>query len=102
MQINKYAFSGGQATVEEHRLKGGNPDVDISYQYLSFFLEDDAKLAEVRAQYLSGEMLTGELKKAAIDLITPIITEYQERRSKVTDQVLEAFMKPRKLKFDYK
>lgn len=47
LQINKYAFSGGQITVEEHREKGGNTDVDISYKYLVFFLEDDDKLAEV-------------------------------------------------------
>jgi len=38
-KINKYAFSGGQETLEEHRAKGGDPDVDVSYQYLRFFLE---------------------------------------------------------------
>lgn len=48
-KINKYAFSGGQATVEEHREKGGNTEVDISYKYLTFFLEDDDKLAEVNS-----------------------------------------------------
>ena len=47
-KINKYAFSGGGVTVEEHREKGGNCDVDISYQYLTFFLEDDEKLAQIR------------------------------------------------------
>ena len=47
-KINKYAFSGGGATVEEHRKNGGNCDVDISYQYLTFFLEDDAKLEKIR------------------------------------------------------
>ncbi len=47
-QINKYAFSGGGMTVEEHREKGGNCDVDISYQYLTFFLEDDEKLEQIR------------------------------------------------------
>ena len=47
-QINKYAFSGGGATVEEHKEKGGNCDVDISFKYLSFFLEDDNRLEEVR------------------------------------------------------
>lgn len=41
-KINKYAFSGGQESVEEHREKGGNADVDVSYQYLQFFMEDDA------------------------------------------------------------
>ena len=47
-KINKYAFSGGRTTVEEHREKGGNCDVDISYQYLTFFLEDDEKLEKIR------------------------------------------------------
>ena len=47
-KINKYAFSGGGATVEEHKEKGGNCDVDISFQYLKFFLEDDEKLEKIR------------------------------------------------------
>jgi len=47
-QINKYAFSGGGATVEEHKEKGGNCDVDVSYQYLTFFLDDDERLAQIK------------------------------------------------------
>ena len=35
-------------TVEEHKEKGGNCDVDISYKYLTFFLEDDDRLEEIR------------------------------------------------------
>jgi tryptophanyl-tRNA synthetase len=49
-KIKRYAFSGGQETMEEHRRLGGNPDVDVTYQYLGFLLEDDAlykKLATV-------------------------------------------------------
>ena len=44
----KYAFSGGRDTIEEHRKLGGNTQVDVSYQYLSFFLEDDEKLATIK------------------------------------------------------
>lgn len=47
-KINKYAFSGGGETVEEHRKNGGNCDVDVSYQYLRFFMDDDARLEEIR------------------------------------------------------
>ncbi len=47
-EINKYAFSGGRDTMEEHRELGGNCDVDISFQYLSFFLEDDERLEQIR------------------------------------------------------
>ena len=46
-KINKHGFSGGQETEEEHRRLGGNPDVDVSYQYLSFFLEDDDELQKI-------------------------------------------------------
>lgn len=48
MQITKYAFSGGQDTMEEHRRLGGNTQVDVSYQYLSFLLDDDQRLEEIR------------------------------------------------------
>jgi len=33
-KIKKYAFSGGRATLKEHQEKGGNPDIDVSFQYL--------------------------------------------------------------------
>ena len=46
-KINKYGFSGGRETEEAHRKYGGNPDVDVSYQYLSFFLEDDEELRTI-------------------------------------------------------
>ena len=47
-QINKYAFSGGRDTIEEHREHGGNTEIDVSYQYLTFFLEDDQKLKQIK------------------------------------------------------
>jgi len=98
-KVNKYAFSGGQASVEEHRKLGGDCKVDISYQYLSFFLEDDARLSEIKRDYTSGALLTGELKKILIDILQPLIAAHQERRNKVTDEVVEQFMSIRPLKF---
>lgn len=100
-KVNKHAFSGGQSTVEEHRQLGGNCDVDISYQYLQFFLEDDEKLEQIKKDYTSGALLTGELKKILIDILTPIVTTHQERRAKITSEVLKQYMTPRKLNFNY-
>jgi tryptophanyl-tRNA synthetase len=34
--------------VEEHRKYGGNCDVDISFQFLRFFLDDDGQLEQIR------------------------------------------------------
>ncbi|XP_073974691.1 tryptophanyl-tRNA synthetase [Rhodnius prolixus] len=98
-KVNKYAFSGGQASIEEHRKLGGDCRVDISYQYLRFFLEDDERLKEIEKEYSSGNLLTGELKKILIETLQPIIAEHQVRKSAVTDEMVAEFMKPRPLEF---
>ncbi|MFH0832738.1 MAG: tryptophan--tRNA ligase [Candidatus Aenigmatarchaeota archaeon] len=80
-KIKKYAFSGGQGNVADHRKKGGNPDVDVSYQYLKAFFEpDDDKLREIHDEYKSGRMLTGELKQILIDKINKFLEEHQKKR----------------------
>lgn len=96
-KINKYAFSGGRETVEMHREKGGDCNVDISYQYLKYFLESDEELIKIEKAYTSGNMLTGELKKILIESISKIVKEHQTNRSKITDDDVKEFMTPRKL-----
>lgn len=100
VQINKHAFSGGQQTVEEHRAKGGDTNVDVSFQLLRFFLPDDDELERIRVAYTKGELLSGELKAKAIETLQPIVAEHQLRRKSATDDVLEQFMAIRPLKFD--
>ncbi|CAP37361.2 Protein CBR-WARS-1 [Caenorhabditis briggsae] len=100
-KINKYAFSGGQQTLEEHRAKGGNCDVDISYQFLRFFLDDDEKLEEIRVKYTKGELLSGELKALAIEEVQKIVGVMAERRKTVTDATVDEFTKIRPLAFEY-
>ena len=100
-KINKYAFSGGQTSVEEHRKLGGDCDVDIAYQYLTFFLEDDEELAEIKRTYTSGELLTGELKAKLIAVLQQIVAEHQKRKAEVTDSVVDEFMTPRPLQFKF-
>ncbi|BFF93001.1 tryptophan--tRNA ligase cytoplasmic [Drosophila madeirensis] len=98
-KINKYAFSGGRTTVEEHRQLGGVPEIDVSYQLLKFFLQDDAKLEEVRVAYRKGEMLTGEIKKLAVETLTPIVEQHQAARKLITEEVLDKYFELRPLKF---
>jgi tryptophanyl-tRNA synthetase len=87
-KIKKYAFSGGQDTIEEHRKKGGNPDVDVSFQYLRFLFEpDDKKLGKIEKDYRSGKLLTGELKKIMIDKINAFLKEHQRKREKAKKEI---------------
>ena len=87
-KINKYAFSGGQSTIEEHRKKGGNPDIDVSYQYLRMFFEpDDKKLQKIYDDYKSGKMLTSELKNILIEKINAFLKEHQKKREKAAKAI---------------
>jgi tryptophanyl-tRNA synthetase len=93
-KINKYAFSGGKDTIEEHRKLGGNPEVDVSFQYLKqFFEEDDKKLKEIEGKYKSGKMSTGELKKYTIEKINSFLAKHQERRKNAKNSVSQYMLK---------
>lgn len=96
-KINKYALSGGQQTVEEHRKLGADLDIDVPFQYLKFFLEDDERLAEIEAKYSKGEMLTGEVKAELITCVQAFLKDFQARRAKVTDEDVKNFMAVRKM-----
>ncbi len=87
-KIMKYAFSGGGNSLEEHRKKGGNPDVDVAFQILYFGFEpDDRKIKKIRDDYRSGKLLTGELKAYAIEKINSFLEKHMERREKARDRV---------------
>jgi len=90
-KINKYAFSGGQPTIEEHRKKGGNPDVDVAYQWLIFFEEDDKKLNKIYKDYKAGKILSGEMKGLLIDKLNAMLKVHQERRKKA-EKMIDKFM----------
>jgi tryptophanyl-tRNA synthetase len=87
-KINKHAFSGGQATVEEHRRLGGNPDTDVPFQWLYMFFEpDDSKIQKIREDYRSGRLLTGELKDILTQKVIGFLHEHRERREEAVNKV---------------
>jgi len=87
-KIFKYAFSGGANNVEEHRKKGGNTEVDVAFQYLRCIFEpDDKRLAQIKADYESGKMLTGELKTIAAEKVGKFLEEHAKKREKAKAMV---------------
>jgi tryptophanyl-tRNA synthetase len=98
-KIMIHAFSGGRSTIAEHRSLGADLTKDISYQYLTFFLEDDQKLKQIGDDYGSGKLLTREVKEVLIDLLNDVVNAHQTARANVSDDVVRAFMAIRKLNF---
>lgn len=88
----KSSFSGGQPTLEEHRRLGGDPDVDVAFQYLRYFFEDDdTALAEVEAGYRSGEILTGQMKQICIGKASEYLSHLGEMRQQ-TAHIVDDFL----------
>lgn len=99
-KIMKYAFSGGQATIEDHRRLGGNPDIDVAYQWLSIlFEEDDERLKQIHHDYKSGQLLTGEIKQILIDKINVFLHEHRKKKE-ISRPLLEKYMYTGKLAKD--
>jgi len=94
-KINCSAFSGGKETVELHRELGGDLKVDVAFQYLEIFYNDDAKLAQIASDYSSGKMLTGDLKKILIELLNCMLEQHQIYKASITNDVIYSFMTPR-------
>ena len=91
-KINKYAFSGGRDTLEEHRKYGGKADKDISFQYLKMLFEqDDKTLSDIEGSYKSGKLLSGQLKGILIEKINSFLKEHQKKRKSAKKQ-LKKFM----------
>ncbi|MFC4439695.1 MULTISPECIES: tryptophan--tRNA ligase [Natrialbaceae] len=80
--IRTRAYTGGRATLEEHRERGGDPSVDVPFRYLRYFFEaDDDELERLAREYRSGDLLSAELKGIAIERITDFLAEHQRRRA---------------------
>ncbi|WP_290811731.1 tryptophan--tRNA ligase [Halovivax sp.] len=95
-KIREHAYTGGRATVAEHREQGGDPSVDVPFQYLRFgFESDDDELERIAAAYRSGELLSGELKELAIDRIADFLAAHRRRRAALGD--LEDELEPYRL-----
>jgi len=77
------AFTGGQATVEEQRKKGGRPEICPVYHYHAIFFGK----REIYEKCRSGELICGDCKKELIAEINRMLREHQKRREKAREKV---------------
>ena len=99
-KIKEHAFSGGQETKKLQQELGANLDIDVSYQWLSFLLEDDDELAAIGRDYGSGRgeyWSTGKVKARLIELLQDLVAKHQEHRSKITDDEVRKWMAQRSI-----
>lgn len=99
-KIRNHAFSGGQDTKEKQQELGADLEIDVSYQWLRFFLEDDEELEAIGKSYASGSgdyWSTSAVKTRLIKLLQEIVANHKARRSMITDEDVRAWMKERSI-----
>jgi len=93
IMTNCFSGGGGNGTLEDHRKYGGNPEVDIAYQYLRYFENDDEVLKSIHDSFKKGEMSCGEIKELLVKKLSEIYENIQTKKSKLTKEDLEEFYK---------
>ena len=99
-KVKEYAFSGGRDTLKLQQDLGANLAVDVAYQWLRFFLEDDEELEKIGKDYSTGSgeyWSTGKVKARLVEVLKEIVSEHKERRDKVTEEVVLEWMEERSI-----
>lgn len=79
-KLMKYAFSGGRDTAEEQRKYGAVPEIDFAFNIYRMLEKDPARVDDVYSHYKSGEILSGEMKQMASDLISSFLETLKPNR----------------------
>mmetsp|Transcript_24278 Transcript_24278/g.50462 ORF Transcript_24278/g.50462 Transcript_24278/m.50462 type:complete len:689 (-) Transcript_24278:151-2217(-) len=99
-KIRAYCFSGGRETKAEQEKYGADTEIDVAYQWLRFFLEDDEELEKIGKDYSSGSgeyWSTGKVKDRLIAVLQKLVAEHQARRAKITDEEVRKWMTERRI-----
>ncbi len=84
------AKTGGKVTLEEQKVKGGEPDQCTVYELLLYHLvEDDNELMEVYKDCVGGTRVCGNCKKYTAELMREFLKEHQEKREIARERLSE-------------
>ncbi len=85
-KVNR-ALTGGRDTIQEQKVKGGQPDKCVVFELFAYhFEEDDEKLLERKKACLKGELTCGQCKKELIEKINSFLKQHQEKKEKLRDK----------------
>jgi tryptophanyl-tRNA synthetase len=67
-------------------------DVEMLFEYLNFFLEDDRELTRFKTGFEHGTVRSVELRESLIVAVQQVVLSFQENRARITDDYLEEIM----------
>lgn len=103
-KVMTHAFSGGRDTAKLQKELGADLDVDVAYQWLRFFLEDDDELDAIGKSYGSGTgpyWNTAAVKERLVSELQKLVRAHRSRRDVITEADVDAWMAVRELGTPY-
>ena len=91
-------------TAKLQRELGADLDIDVAYQWLRFFLEDDEELDAIGKSYGSGQgpyWNTAAVKERLVVELQKLVRAHKARRDVLTDSDVDAWMAVRALGAPY-
>ncbi|MFW6121491.1 MAG: tryptophan--tRNA ligase [Petrotogales bacterium] len=80
--------TGGAVTLEEQKKSGGKPDECMIYElFLYHLIEDDKELKNIYNSCRDGELMCGNCKKRAAELMERLLIDIQEKRKKAHGKI---------------
>lgn len=77
----KSAKTGGRESLKEQKELGGRPDQCSIYELLVYHLiDDDKKLEEIKSKCLSGDIVCGNCKQCASELLADMFEDLESKR----------------------
>jgi len=82
--------TGGAISAEEQKKHGGKPEDCMIYELFTYgLIKEDRELEDIYERCRGGNMLCGECKKYAFQLLEEFLNELKERREEAKDRVEE-------------
>src|SRR3990167_1388742 len=82
------AFTGGRATLEEHRRLGAEVEKCMVFELLKQHLvEDDKELDKIYQEYKSGKMTSGEIKQLCYEKMEKFLNNFVKNIDKARKEV---------------
>lgn len=83
--------AGGDGSLSDHKMYGGNPDKDISFQYLKYFEYDDNLLNEMENNFKNGSITCKYIKEKLIEKLIVIIDDHKQNKKNITPELIKKF-----------
>ncbi len=83
-KLIKKALTGGRESIEAQKKYGGNPEKCMIFElYKEHLIKDDNELEEIRQKCKRGDLLCGQCKRHACELMNLILGDINEKFEKM-------------------